>query len=198
MGDEKDLTNEQDLKYPDGDPQNGGPGALNPSLESPEDDLPDWVKDPQRAYAQIQKLRDESAKYRQLKQQEEDRRRSELEEQGNFKALYEELKAQHDGTASKLEAYEQKVKGAVEKRLESLPKSISSLLSGLEPAEALAWLEANADEFQPKPKAPQMDAGVSGDRPDSLNLSAEQLQIAQRMGIAPEKFAEQLKARASR
>jgi len=195
----ENLTDKNGAGYSDSDdPQSGGPGAQNPNPVSPgeSDGVPDWVKDdPVKAYQLLQEARQEAGKYRQLKQEQEAARKKALEEQGEYKALYEELKAEHDSAAEKLDAYQQKVKGAVEKRLESLPESISTLLSGLEPAEALAWLEAHADEYQPTPRAPQMNAGVTGDRPDSVNLTNEQLQIAQKMGISPEKFAEQIKAR---
>lgn len=203
MAENENLTGKNGAGYGESDEatsRNGlGLEPANPSPESPgKSEVPEWVtQDPAAAYRELQKARDEAAKYRQLKQEQEAARQKALEEQGDFKALYEELKAKHDSAAQRLETYEQKVKAAVETRSKALPESVQTLLSGLEPGDALAWLEAHADEFVQRPRAPKMDAGVSGDQPgvNSVKLTPEQIQMAQRMGIPPEKLAEQIKRR---
>lgn len=171
--------------------------AASSNHESPGNEVPEWVVDPERAYAEIQKLREEAKQLRTLKQQIEAQKREELEQQGEFKALYEQLKAKQDALEKQLETERQMQQIVADPRFQQLPQGVQQLLKGSSPDEALSWLEANAHEFN-RPKAPATDAGVQGDRSSgALKLTPEQLEMAAKFGITPERYAEQLQRRQS-
>lgn len=134
------------------------PKAPEPPTQQPGGDLPDWVKDPARAYEEIKKLREEAASHRTASKSLEQRlaeiegatakaRERELAEQNKWKELAEErerklaeveatLKAQAAQTMRAQIALEHKLSPGIAKRLvgdteEALRKDAEALIAEL-------------------------------------------------------------------
>lgn len=134
------------------------PKAPEPPTQQPGSDLPDWVKDPARAYEEIKKLREEAASHRTASKSLEQRlaeiegatakaRERELAEQNKWKELAEErerklaeaeatLKAQAAQTMRAQIALEYKLSPGIAKRLvgdteEALRKDAEALIAEL-------------------------------------------------------------------
>lgn len=148
-----------------------------------EGQVPDWVKDPVKAYEEIQKVRREAQENREARekleserrQQDEARQKAEqdnLKEQGHFKELWEKnepeltrLKAEEAMFKKYKEAFQQQY----ENRMKTVPPHIKDLLAKMDALEAMAWLDANADKVNP-PQAPDLDAGKKSDKKDATYL----------------------------
>lgn len=186
---------------PEAEPAAGSetqPGA--PASSSSGDD---WLSRlPSEAQAEIKELRKEAKERRlQLKQereQNEQRTRSMLEEQGKFKELYEKSSADLSALktkADRAEELEELIRGMVEQRINALPPTYRTLVPEFGDAmQTFRWLEANAKVLAP-PRAPEMDAGQRGAGGGAEPLSAEELEMARRMRLTPEAFAKAKQAR---
>lgn len=146
---------------------------------SQEGQVPDWVKDPVKAYEEIQKVRREAQENREARekleserrQQDEARQKAEqksLKEQGHFKELWEKnepelmrLKAEEELYKKYKQAFQQQY----ENRMKTVPPHIKDLLAKMDALEAMAWLDANADKVNP-PQAPDLDPGKRSDGKD--------------------------------
>lgn len=165
-------TQEGQDKVPD---PKSGDGKDNPTG----DVMPDWVKDPAKAYEEIKKVRQEAKQFREAKeqlesdkrQQDADRQKAEqdnLKEQGDFKKLWEKnepeltrLKAEEELYKKYKQAFQQQY----ENRMKTVPTHIKDLLAKMDALEAMAWLETNADKVNPPP-APDLDPGKKSDGKD--------------------------------
>lgn len=89
-----------------------------------------------------------------------------LQEQGEFKKLYEQQTADMAQMAAfkeRAEALETLLKKQLETRMKTLPPHYAELVAKLSVPEAMAWLDANADKLT-TPNAPNLDGAVRGTR----------------------------------
>jgi hypothetical protein len=102
--------------------------------DKPADGLPDWVRDPAKAYEEIQKLRKEAAASRKVATEREkaaaDAEKTKLQEQGEFKKLYEEANAElqklrDELKTSQVQALRQKVASEL-----GIPPQLAERLKG--------------------------------------------------------------------
>lgn len=148
--------------------------AEKPEQDAPADEMPDWVKDPEKAYKEIQKLRDENAQHRtkardvetRLKAIEDERRQGEekqLADQENWKALA-------DKRAAELEKLQTEIRAARAAAIAlelGLPKELAERLKGTTEdelradAEALAALIPKPDEKKTAPGGRQSSTTTS-------------------------------------
>lgn len=159
------------------------PKAPEPPTQQPGSDLPDWVKDPARAYEEIKKLREEAASHRTASKSLEQRlaeiesatakaRERELAEQNKWKELAEErerklaefeatLKAQTAQTLRAHIALEYKLSPGIAKRLvgdseDDLRKDAQALMAELGLDKSQAETPATPpDSKTPAPPAQQ-------------------------------------------
>ncbi len=98
-----------------------------------------------------------------------------LEEQGEYKTLYEQQQAAIvtlKAKADQADAYEQKLQVRNEDRVKAIPDSHVKLVpKNYTPADLAEWLDANETLWK-KPEPPNFDAGKKGDRkpPDKSHL----------------------------
>lgn len=81
-------------------------------------------------------------------------------------------------------------------RVEAVPETLRPLVPEFDdPLKLQRWLD-NSLPLLSRPVAPVMNAGAGkSDRPsDDVVLTEQQLEVARRAGVSPEKFAEQLRA----
>jgi phage I-like protein len=119
-----------------------------------------------------------------------------LEEQGNFKALAE----QHAAEVARLKPVEERaaaleaiIRESNETRIKSVPDQMRNLIPTDYPPEKLQkWLNANEAQLV-KPPAPNYDAGAgaggSGGSGAAPKLTAEEKEIAAKMGMKEEDYA---------
>lgn len=166
-----------------------------PSAPSANSDIPEWVSDPTRAYAEIQRLRAENAQSRTQRQAVVQQTTQQLEQAGQYEQLYrqqqsrlQELEAQARLGETVLEAT--RTRNAA--RVAGLPEDARELVPPLDDPLALqAWLDRAETRLVRRP-APNTDAGASGQASAPKALTAEQLVLARQMNISPEKFQAQL------
>lgn len=100
---------------PDAQPDNTPTPQPTPGPQAPKNDLPDWVKDPTRAYEEIQKLRSEAATKRneakaaqdeleKTRTAEQQRKDKEMKEQQRWQELAEQREKEMAELKAKLEA----------------------------------------------------------------------------------------------
>lgn len=183
------TDDKQTLPAPEAEaPQGSTPAAPAPTDIEDINALPKWAQD------NIRDLRREAADRRVAAKKAEEARAAEeaarLAEQGNYKALYEKTSAETAALKAQAEAaqaYRDAIASTVEARVKALPAQYRTLVPAFDdPLKTLAWLDANASVFA-APRAPDMDAGASGDK--TTQLTAEEARIAQRMGINPAELA---------
>lgn len=152
--------------YADDPQQTGGEEkpAEKPEQDAPADEMPDWVKDPEKAYEEIKKLREESAQHRtkardvetRLKAIEDERKLGEekqLADQENWKALAER-RAEELAKAAEVARLAQAKAIVLEF---GLPKELAGRLQGTTEdelradAESLAALIPKPDEKKTAP-----------------------------------------------
>lgn len=171
------------------------------SAPSAGSDIPEWVADPQKAYAEIQRLRAENAQSRQQRQQVVAQTTQQLEAAGQYEQLYrqqqtrlQELEAQAQIGQTVLEST--RTRNAA--RVAGLPEDARDLVPPIDDPLALqAWLDRAEPRFTRRP-APSTDAGATGQTSAPKALTNEQLVLVRQMNITPEKFAAQLAAQAER
>jgi hypothetical protein len=117
---------------------------------------------------------------------EETRKRAELEAQGKLQEIIADLEPQ----AKRAAELEKVVQANLDREMDSIPESFRGLIPEGDAATRLQWvLNAKAGGLFAAPKAPPTDAGVLGDSPKSAKLSADEADIATRMGITPAEYA---------
>ena len=149
---------------------------------------------PEQWRAEAEAARKEAAKYRtQLRAQEKataDAEAKRLAEQGEYKALYESVKAKAEAADTLQERYDAliaQVQAANEKRIAAIPEQMRSLVPEYDdPQRLAAWLEANAAVFA-KPAAPSLDGRAGGNGTASAAVTDEEIeQLAARWRVKPE------------
>lgn len=141
----------------------------------------------------IRELRDEAASRRiALKQQQEQH----LSEQGKWKELAEQRAAEIEQLSTYKEQAETLnglVQQSIQQRVEMIPEDMRDIVPlDYPPAKLHAWLDANLPRLT-KPKAPNLDAGVSGGGRSSVQLTDEERDLIRKMGIDEQKYLEQKK-----
>jgi hypothetical protein len=130
---------------------------------------------------------------RELEKAEADRnaaqRARELEEaakRGDFEKALSELKPQ----AERAIALEAALREYLDAEKADVPKEYVDLIPDGDVTQQLAWIRTAKTKglFTPR-TAPKTDAGTRGDRPESVNLSAAEVEIARKMGLTPEQYA---------
>lgn len=139
----------------------------------------------------IRELRDEAASRRiALKQQQEQH----LSEQGKWKELAEQRAAEIEALSSYKEQAETLnglVQQSIQQRVEMIPEDMRDIVPlDYPPARLHAWLDANLPKLT-KPKAPNLDAGVSGGGRSQAQLTDEERDLIRRMGIDEQKYLTQ-------
>jgi len=145
-------------------PKNSG-GQAEAGATSQNNDLPDWAKDPQRAVEAKRTVDAEAKAHRERAEAAEAKLKAleeqALQEQGNFKELYEGAKAEAETLKAEkvtFEKYQTAFKEIVAARLKTVPAHIRELLDGRDPLDQLKWLEKNAAAVAPQVE-PDLDGG---------------------------------------
>lgn len=167
------------------------PDASGPEAQSI-DELPEWAR------KLVRELRQENAQHRTEKRAAEhaadEAERKRLADQQQWKELAEKLQADMAALRPQVDAaqaYRDTIAATVEARIKAVPEQMRSLVPAFDdPAKTLQWLDANAAVLS-TPRPPQMDAGVGGDTGKNIALTPEEMEMAQRMNIAPEKMLAQ-------
>lgn len=154
---------------------------------------------PKERFDEINNQRKElEAKLLQIEADQKSRIEKQLEEQGKFKELNENLRAELAETKLKAEKAGE-LEGTLEKllaaQLEALPEQTRQLVpEKLSIQDRLDYIATNRDLLV-KPAAPNTGAGVKGAKhPDGgVKLSNEQLQMAAKMKIPPDEYAKYVK-----
>jgi multidrug efflux pump subunit AcrA (membrane-fusion protein) len=126
---------------------------------------------PEQLRAELEAARKEAAKYRtQLRQTEKavtDAEAKRLAEQGEYRTLYESVKAkadERDALQERLDAITAQAQAANERRIAAIPDTMRSLVPEYDDALKLAaWLDANAAVFS-RPTPPPLDGRAGGQR----------------------------------
>ena len=153
---------------------------------------------PEQLRAELEAARKEAAKYRtQLRQSEKtaaDAETRRLAEQGEYKALYESVKAKADAADAlqeRLDAITAQAQAANERRIAAIPEHMRSLVPEYDDALKLAaWLDANAAVFS-RPAPPPMDGRAGGNGGGPLLDEAAIKAQAIRLGLDPEGYYRQ-------
>ena len=160
---------------------------------------------PEQLRAELEAARKEAASYRtKLRQTEKavtDAEAKRLAEQGEYKALYESVKAKADAADAlqeRLDAITAQAQAANERRVKAIPEHMRSLVPAYsDPLQLAEWLDANAAIFA-KPTAPPLDGRAGGSGAPPTVTDAEVLDFATRMGIRPEHVDRAVLARLKR
>ena len=147
---------------------------------------------PEQLRAELEAARKEAAKYRtQLRQTEKqatDAEAKRLAEQGEYRTLYESVKAKADAADAlqeRLDAITAQAQAANERRIAAIPEHMRSLVPEYDDALKLAaWLDANAAVFS-RPTPPPLDGRAGGNGTPATVTDAEVLDFATRMRIDP-------------
>lgn len=117
-----------------------------------------------------------------------------LEDQGQFKTLAEQLKAEKadlEPYKERTEALEKTIRESNERRIEGIPEQFKGLVpTDYSPEKLATWLDTNADALS-TPKAPNLDDGKGGDGKAPAKLSEEEKQMARLTGVSEEDYAKQ-------
>lgn len=119
------------------------------------DDAPKFTQaDLDRIAAKARKEEREKAQ-RESEEAERKRKEEEAKKQGEFEALYNELKPQHEAQAATLTKYQDTVKALAEAELNALPAEVKEMSPSLDdPLAVLAWLpkgKALAERLEGQP-----------------------------------------------
>lgn len=179
-------------------PQDGNTGTsdtqdgseLEAQLNSP--DVPQWVRD------MITNVNARAAGYRAKLREVEEKaslaERQKLAEKEQYKELAASLQAELDKLKPQVDAAQamrEEIAAANKARIEALPEKLRTIVPDIDdPVKLQKWLDASAAVLQ-APRIPDMDAGIGGDQGKNLALTPEELAIAQRMNISPEKMLAQ-------
>lgn len=148
-------------------------------------------------------LRNESAKYRksmqdwkakasEYEEQIKDSKETELAEQNKWRELAETRQKELESMSGYKDQYETVLDGiskSNERRIESIPQDMRTLVPDIEPTDLSQWLDAN-EALLKKPSAPDLGASAgNNDRPGSqVVLTEEELAIARKLGVSEEDY----------
>ena len=147
---------------------------------------------PEQLRAELEAARKEAASYR-TKLRNTERQATEAEakrlaEQGEYRTLYESVKAKADAADAlqeRLDAITAQAQAANERRIAAIPEHMRSLVPEYDDALKLAaWLDANAAVFS-RPTPPPLDGRAGGNGTPATVTDAEVLDFATRMRIDP-------------
>ena len=147
---------------------------------------------PEQLRAELEAARKEAASYRtklrQTEKQATDAEAKRLAEQGEYRTLYESVKAKADAADAlqeRLDAITAQAQAANERRIAAIPEHMRSLVPEYDDALKLAaWLDANAAVFS-RPTPPPLDGRAGGNGTPATVTDAEVLDFATRMRIDP-------------
>ncbi len=160
---------------------------------------------PEQWRAEAEAARKEAGKYRtQLRAQEKataDAEAKRLAEQGEYRTLYESVKAKAaraDALQERLDAITAQAQAANERRVAAIPDAMKSLVPEYDdPLKLAEWLDANAAVFS-RPTPPPMDGRAGGNGTPATVSDDEVRDFATRMGIRPENVDRALLAKLKR
>jgi multidrug efflux pump subunit AcrA (membrane-fusion protein) len=125
---------------------------------------------------------------RQTEKQATDAEAKRLAEQGEYRTLYESVKAKADAADAlqeRLDAITAQAQAANERRIAAIPDTMRSLVPEYDdPLKLAAWLDANAAVFS-RPTPPPLDGRAGGNGTPAMVTDAEVLDFATRMRIDP-------------
>ena len=147
---------------------------------------------PEQLRAELDAARKEAASYRtklrQTEKQATDAEAKRLAEQGEYRTLYESVKAKADAADAlqeRLDAITAQAQAANERRIAAIPEAMKSLVPEYDdPLKLAAWLDANAAVFS-RPTPPPLDGRAGGNGTPATVTDAEVLDFATRMRIDP-------------
>jgi multidrug efflux pump subunit AcrA (membrane-fusion protein) len=147
---------------------------------------------PEQLRAELEAARKEAASYRtklrQTEKQATDAEAKRLAEQGEYRTLYESVKAKADAADAlqeRLDAITAQAQAANERRIAAIPDTMRSLVPEYDdPLKLAAWLDANAAVFS-RPTPPPLDGRAGGNGTPATVTDAEVLDFATRMRIDP-------------
>lgn len=163
----------------------------------------EWMTSlPAEAQKYIEELRTENAKWRVEKKKAEDAARKAEEKRLLEQQQWKELA---DVRGQKLESLEPKqerllaaFEALIDGRLKRIPadvrkRMVDPIRQNMDSAAFVEWLDANEDMLTLKP-APNLEAGAGqarGSGGGSAELTQDELAMAKRMGITPERMAQE-------
>jgi hypothetical protein len=147
---------------------------------------------PEQLRAELEAARKEAASYRtklrQTEKQATDAEAKRLAEQGEYRTLYESVKAKADAADAlqeRLDAITAQAQAANERRIAAIPEHMRSLVPEYDDALKLAaWLDANAAVFS-RPTPPPLDGRAGGNGTPAIVTEDEVNEYAARWGIDP-------------
>jgi hypothetical protein len=147
---------------------------------------------PEQLRAELDAARKEAASYRtklrQTEKQATDAEAKRLAEQGEYRTLYESVKAKADAADAlqeRLDAITAQAQAANERRIAAIPEHMRSLVPEYDDALKLAaWLDANAAVFS-RPAPPPLDGRAGGNGTPAIVTEDEVNEYAARWGIDP-------------
>ena len=145
---------------------------------------------PEQLRAELDAARKEAAKYRtQLRTTEKQATEAEakrLAEQGEYRTLYESVKAKADAADAlqeRLDAITAQAQAANERRIAAIPDAMKSLVPEYDdPLKVAAWLDANAAVFS-RPAPPPLDGRAGGNGTPATATEEEVREYAARWGL---------------
>ena len=159
---------------------------------------------PEQLRAELEAARKEAASYRtklrQTEKQATDAEAKRLAEQGEYRTLYESVKAKADAADAlqeRLDAITAQAQAANERRINAIPEHMRSLVPEYDDALKLAaWLDANAAVFS-RPTPPPLDGRAGGNGTPAVD-EVKVKEQAVRLGLDPETYYRQAVANAAR
>ena len=148
---------------------------------------------PEQLRAELDAARKEAASYRtklrQTEKQATDAEAKRLAEQGEYRTLYESVKAKADAADAlqeRLDAITAQAQAANERRIAAIPDAMKSLVPEYDdPLKVAAWLDANAAVFS-RPAPPPLDGRAGGNGTPATVTDEEVRAYAARMRLDPE------------
>ena len=147
---------------------------------------------PEQLRAELEAARKEAASYRtklrQTEKQATDAEAKRLAEQGEYRTLYESVKAKADAADAlqeRLDAITAQAQAANERRIAAIPDGMKSLVPEYDdPLKLAAWLDANAAVFS-RPTPPPLDGRAGGNGTPAMVTDEEANEYAARWGFDP-------------
>lgn len=148
---------------------------------------------PEQLRAELEAARKEAASYRtklrQTEKQATDAEAKRLAEQGEYRTLYESVKAKADAADAlqeRLDAITAQAQAANERRINAIPEQMRSLVPEYDdPLKLAAWLDANAAVFS-RPTPPPLDGRAGGNGTPATVTDDEVNEYAARWGLNPQ------------
>jgi multidrug efflux pump subunit AcrA (membrane-fusion protein) len=148
---------------------------------------------PEQLRAELDAARKEAASYRtklrQTEKQATDAEAKRLAEQGEYRTLYESVKAKADAADAlqeRLDAITAQAQAANERRIAAIPDHMRSLVPEYDdPLKLAAWLDANAAVFS-RPTPPPLDGRAGGNGTPAMVTDDEVNEYAARWGLNPQ------------